>query len=143
MVDRGLVLRKLSELDTYLNQVREYAALKVSQYRKDWRTQRIVERTLQIMIEECVDIAGHIISDQKLRVPASYADSFRVLHEHGILKEDLCRRLEKMSKFRNLLVHHYDKIDPEIIIGILKKGLMDFEKFKKSILVFLEKQKTI
>jgi uncharacterized protein YutE (UPF0331/DUF86 family) len=40
----------------------------------DWKTRRIVERTLQIMIELCIDIAGHIISDRRLRVPVSYAN---------------------------------------------------------------------
>jgi uncharacterized protein YutE (UPF0331/DUF86 family) len=29
-----------------------------------------------------------------------------------------------------LIVHHYDKIDSEIIVGIVKKNLPDFEAFK-------------
>ena len=67
MVDKNLILRKLTELEEYLHQVSEYSTISVEEYTESWKTQRIVERTLQIMIELCIDIAGHIISDKKLR----------------------------------------------------------------------------
>ena len=82
MVDRDLVLRKLSDLDEYQNQLLEFKGLTVKQYRDDWKKQRIVERTLQIMIETCLDIANHIVSDQGYRAPVSYADIFKVLGEN-------------------------------------------------------------
>ena len=43
-----------------------------------------------------------------------------------------------MAKFRNLIVHNYDKIDAEIVVGILKKSLPDFDAFKKAVAKFLE-----
>ena len=69
MVDKAVVLRKLSELETYLLQVREFCGITLQVYKTDWRTQRIVERTLQMMIETCADIANHIVSDRGMRVP--------------------------------------------------------------------------
>lgn len=65
MVDKVLLLRKLAELEEYLRQIKEYANVSGEEYSKDWRIQRIVERTLQMMIETCADIAGHIISDRE------------------------------------------------------------------------------
>ena len=65
-----------------------------------------------MMIETCADIAGHIISDRGYRVPTSYADTFRVLYEKEILAKELFETMEKISKFRNIIVHHYDRIDP-------------------------------
>ncbi len=137
MVDKTLLLRKLAELEEYLEQIREYANISVEQYSKEWRTQRIVERTLQIMIESCADIAGHIISDRGYRVPTSYADTFRVLYEKDILTKDLFETMEKMSKFRNIIVHHYDRIAPEIVVNILKKDLDDFLTFKNVVIKLL------
>ena len=137
MVDKGLLLRKLAELEEYHRQIKEYAGIKLEQYSQDWKTQRIVERTLQMMIETCVDVAGHIISDQRYRIPTSYGDTFRVLHENNIVGKTLFDKLEKMAKFRNLIVHHYEHIDPEIVLGILKKDLDDFLEFKDSIIGFL------
>ena len=134
MVDKALVLRKLSELEEYLNQIREYSNITVSDYSNDLKTQRIVERTLQMVIETCVDIASHIISDQGFRIPKSYADAFRVLHEENILDTKLFDTMEKIAKFRNIVVHHYDKVDPEIVVTILRKHLDDFLSYKDAII---------
>ena len=97
MVDKTLVLRKLAELDQYLSQVKEYAGISVEQYESSWKTQRIIERTLQMMIETCVDVAGHIISDSGFRTPTSYSDTFKVLHENGALPAELFAKMEKIS----------------------------------------------
>jgi uncharacterized protein YutE (UPF0331/DUF86 family) len=137
MVDRDLVLRKLSELDEYQNQVQEFKGITVKQYREDWKKQRIVERTLQMMIETCLDIANHIVADRGYRVPVSYADIFKVLGENNVLEKKLVDRMEKMAKFRNILVHQYEKIEAEIIVGILKKNLKDFDQFRKAVVKFV------
>jgi uncharacterized protein YutE (UPF0331/DUF86 family) len=138
MADKPLILRKLAELDQYLKQVKEYARISVEEYQSNWKTQRIIERTLQMMIETCVDISGHIISDKDLRTPSSYSDTFKVLHENGILPKTLFAKMEKMAKFRNVVVHHYDTIDAEIVVGILKRDLDDFMGFQKAIVSLLE-----
>jgi uncharacterized protein YutE (UPF0331/DUF86 family) len=137
VVDKTLLLRKLAELEEYLGQIKEYTNVSAEQYSKEWRTQRIVERTLQMMIESCADIAGHIISDKGYRVPTSYGDTFRVLYEKDILTKDLLETMEKISKFRNIIVHHYDRIAPEIIVNILRKDLDDFLIFKNAIIKLL------
>ena len=134
MVDKALVLRKLAELEQYLGQIREYANITVEQYSSDWKIQRIVERTLQIMIETCVDIAGHIISDRQFRIPKSYADTFKVLHEENILEKQLFATMDKMAKFRNIVVHSYDVVDTSIIVIILTKHLDDFMTYKNAII---------
>lgn len=141
MVDETLILRKLGELDEYFRQIQEYGGITVTQYSTDWKVQRIVERTLQMMIETCVDIAGHIISDKGFRIPKSYLDAFRVLHEQQILNSKLFAALEKMAKFRNVVVHHYDKVDAEIVVGILKKDLKDFTGYRNAIVNFLKSNK--
>jgi len=139
MVDKGLVLRKLAELQEYLAQVKEYASVTVEEYEADWKTQRIVERTMQMMIETCVDIAGHIISDLALRTPTSYADAFKVLHESDILPEALFSEMEKMAKFRNIVVHRYDRVDAGIVVAILGKDLNAFVDYQNAIISLLEK----
>ena len=138
MVDKTLILRKLAELEEYFKQVKEYAEMSVHEYSKDWKAQRIVERTLQMMIEICADIAGHIISDKGYRVPTTYADTFRVLYENDILKKELFETMEKMAKFRNIIVHHYDKVDTEIVIGILRNDLNDFSAYRNAIITILK-----
>jgi len=142
MVDEMLILRKLSELDEYYQQITEYKNITISQYSGDWKVQRIIERTLQMMIETCVDIAGHIISDKGFRIPKSYSDTFLVLRENDILGKELFSSVDKMAKFRNIVVHHYDNVGAEIVVGILKKDLKDLTGFRDAIVSFLKTENT-
>lgn len=138
MVDRVIILRKLAEMEGYLGQIKEFSHITPQDYAKDWKTQRIVERTLQIMIEICVDIANHIIADRKYRVPLSYADTFKVLHEEGVINAELSGNMERMAKFRDILVHHYNKLDESTVVALLRGQLEDFIRYKDSILGTLE-----
>lgn len=137
MVDRLLLGRKLAEIDEHLRQIEEFRNITVSAYKKDWKKQRIVERTLHILIENCVDIANHLISDMGMRMPTGYADTFRVLNEHKVIGKSLFTTMERMAKFRNVIVHQYEKIDPAIVVSILHKNIPDFEKYKQAILKIL------
>lgn len=104
MVDETLILRKLGELDQHLGQLAEFSNITLDAYCADWKTQRVVERTLQIMLELCVDIANHIIADESLRPPKNYADTFVSLEERGVLSSELCSTMQKMARFRNIIV---------------------------------------
>lgn len=138
MVDKNLILRKLSELENYQSQIEEYKRITVKDYRDDWKLQRIIERTLQLMIEICLDISHHIISDRKYRVPTCYSDTFLVLFEQGLIDEKLFNILQQMTKFRNILVHNYEQVDPEIVISILRNNLKDFLLYRDAILKILK-----
>ena len=141
MVDKTLILRKLADLEIYFNQLCEYSNITVNKYEGDWKTQRIVERTLQVMIETCLDIAGHVISDRSYRIPKNYADAFRILHENNILNKALSDTMQKITRFRNIIVHDYDKVDAEIVVAVLKKDLKDFIAYKDAVIAFLKTDK--
>lgn len=140
MVDKALVMRKIMELELYLGQVGEFAAIGLEEYQGDWKTQRVVERTLQMLIETCADIANHIVSDNRMRTPTSYADTFRVLAENAVISAELFSVMEKMAKFRNVVVHQYESVDAEIVILVLRKHLGDFSMFKDAIISCLKRQ---
>jgi uncharacterized protein YutE (UPF0331/DUF86 family) len=103
------------------------------------RARRFIERTLHIAIEGCIDVAQHIISDEKLREPTSYRDTFVVLAENRILNPDDLAKFENIASFRNLLVHYYERVDDSIVFGIFKNNLDDFDLFVEKIIRFLDK----
>jgi uncharacterized protein YutE (UPF0331/DUF86 family) len=138
LVDKQIVLRKISDLETYYLQIKDFSEISAEGYLSDWKTQRIIERTLQMMIETCVDIANHIISDVGMRIPETYADTFKVLYENKIINPELFSVMEKMAKFRNIVVHQYEEVDSGIVILILKKHLSDFQQFRDAILSYLQ-----
>jgi len=138
LVDKILIMRKLAELEIYIKQMQEYSTITVKEYSKDWKLERIIERTLQMMIELCVDITNHIIADKKYRVPTSYSDTFQVLEEEGLISKKQYKTMKKMAQFRNIVVHHYDKIDETIVVNILRRNLKDFFEYRDSILKIIK-----
>jgi uncharacterized protein YutE (UPF0331/DUF86 family) len=48
---------------------------------------------------------------------------------------------QNMASFRNILVHHYEKVEDEVVFSIFKNKLGDFFLFKKSILEYINKDK--
>jgi uncharacterized protein YutE (UPF0331/DUF86 family) len=137
VVDRELILRKLTDLEQYITQVEEFRGITPEEYRSDWKTQRIVERTLQIAIEACADVANHIIADRNLRMPSTYAEAFEVLAEADILTAAQREAMVRMSGFRNLIVHEYARIEPAMVVRVLRERLGDFGAFRAAILRIL------
>jgi uncharacterized protein YutE (UPF0331/DUF86 family) len=137
MVDRDLILRKLSALETYLSQLAPYQDVKLAAYQSDWKTQRIVERTLHLAIEACMDVADHIVADRRLRVPETGAETFEVLGEAEILPIALAEALSRMVGFRNILVHDYARIDPAIVLRVLGTDVQDLERFRSAVILLV------
>ena len=137
MVNKVLIERILSDIDSNLNDLKNASDITWDVYRVDKRARRFVERTLHVLIEACIDIAQHIVSDQKFREPANYRDTFVVLAENNIIQPKDLEQFENMASFRNILVHYYEKVDDEIVFGIFKDNLADFDLFVEKIIEYL------
>ena len=129
MVDRELLSRKISKLLYYICQLQEADDINREKYSADPRSKAFVERYLHLAIEEVFDIANHLVSFCRWREPTGYRDLFMVLKEHDVIPVESLPTFQNMASFRNMLVHHYEKIDDEVVFGIFKKKLPDFILF--------------
>ncbi len=134
MVDRDLVLRKIAAIDEYLAQLAEYRQIDLETYRHDWKTQRIVERTLHLIIEACMDVADHLVADRRLPLPDTGAATFESLGHAGLVPDALARSLARMVGFRNILVHDYARIDRATVLRVLRIDIDDVERFRDVVL---------
>ena len=141
MVDKELLSRKISRLRTYTEALMSAEDIDWEKYKSDLRAKAFVERYLHLAIEEVIDIANHLISFFKWREPTGYRDLFQILKEHGILNEKDLPTFQNMASFRNMLVHRYETIDEELVFGLFKKRLDDFELFIRMVVNWVERQK--
>ena len=137
-VDHTVVESKLRFLKEYLSDLAEYESISLSNYRRNKKDQRFVERTLHLACECCMDTAAHIVSRLGLREPRDNKDLFKILAENNILSESVCGAMVNMSKFRNIVVHDYTRIDPEIVVGILRNNLQDLKRFASEVIRFMD-----
>jgi len=138
MREREVIESKLRFLREYLEDLREYETISLSNYQAHKKDQRFVERTLHLACECCLDIAAHLISRSGFREPKDNKDMFVILYENSVITGSTQKAMVKMAMFRNIVVHDYARIDPEIVVGILKKNIRDFKYFAKEILRFID-----
>jgi uncharacterized protein YutE (UPF0331/DUF86 family) len=94
---------------------------------------RFVEHTLQIAIQAALDVASHIVSDNRLGEPRTNREVFDLLGRHGWLAPSLVGVLRDMGGFRNALVHGYAEVDVSVVRDVLDRHLPDFEAFVAAI----------
>ena len=139
MVNGDVIIRKLSKLKEYVDELRLANDINWDEYRKNTRSRAFVERYIHIAIQTVFDIANHIISYHQWKEPETYRETFSILASHSILPHEKVVDFENMASFRNMLVHHYDKVDDEVVFGIFKNRLGDFDLFRESVLEYLKK----
>ncbi|HKV07279.1 MAG TPA: DUF86 domain-containing protein [Thermoanaerobaculia bacterium] len=92
-----------------------------------------VERGLQLGAELIFDIGGHILTAQYGVSPDQYRNVVRLLVQQGVVSPDLQDRFKGMAGFRNVLVHDYVRLDPEMVLGVLERAPEDFSLFVQDI----------
>ncbi|OAT80354.1 type VII toxin-antitoxin system HepT family RNase toxin [Desulfotomaculum copahuensis] len=129
MVDRELLMEKTKLLNEYINDLEEKKNITLDDLKNDKVLRRYIERTLHLAVEACLDTGNHLVADLALREPEDYKDIMTVLAEAGHLPKNKLARFKKMAQFRNVIVHDYARLDPEILLGILQKNLADLRLF--------------
>ena len=130
MVEPETIEGVFRNLDTYLDQLHQLAALRREELVDDLVKLGAAKYYLQVAIECCLDVANHVIARQGFRAPESYADSFTVLAENGVIEQHFASTARKMTRVRNRLVHLYWEVDANILYDILQNNLSDFDRFK-------------
>ena len=131
MDPNGVILSKLFVIDDYLLKLKNYLPVTKEELRNNWGLQKIIERSLQVMVESMIDIANRIISRNDGPLPITSSDSIVRLKDMGVIGKS--ETYIKMVRFRNLLVHNYDSLDVDILYAIVSSHLEDFEKFRREI----------
>ena len=88
---------------------------------------------MQLVIQAALDVASHIVSDERLGEPRTNRELFDLLARAGWLDGELAETLRRMAGFRNVLVHGYDVVNLEIVRDIVEHRLVDLEGFVAAI----------
>jgi len=127
MTDPALVAKKLALIETCLSELARLA--RPESLESDVRERRFVEHTLQLAIQAALDIASHIVSDERLGEPQTNRELFDLLERAGWIETSHAGALRNMAGFRNILVHGYDDVDVSVIRSILDHHLGDLAAF--------------
>ena len=127
MTDEELVAKRLAFIETSLRELRQLA--RPHDLASDVREERFVEHTLQLAIQAALDVASHIVSEERLGEPTTNRELFDRLSRARWFDADVADRLSSMAGFRNVLVHGYTDVDLSIVQDVLANHLGDLDAF--------------
>lgn len=131
MTDLDLLAGKLAFIETCVQELRTLA--RPIEMLHDVREARFVLHTLQIAIQAALDVASHIVSDERLGEPETNRELFDRLAQHRWLSAELAATMGRMAGFRNIVVHGYGGVSLEIAKDIVEHRLGDFVAFVTAI----------
>jgi uncharacterized protein YutE (UPF0331/DUF86 family) len=131
MTDADLIRKKLAFIETCLRELRSLA--RPERIRSDVREERFVEHTLPMAAQAALDVASHLVSDERLGEPRTNRELFHLLARAGILDRLLAERLADMAGFRNVLVHGYQDVDLAVVEEAPTSGPSDLTAFVATI----------
>lgn len=128
-----IVLHKVATIERCLKRIKDVYEGN-PQHLKDFTRQDSIILNIQRACEATIDLAMHIVSEQKLGIPKTSREAFELLQKANIIELELAESLMNMVGFRNVAVHDYQALNVEVLESIIEKHLDDFKKFTKMIL---------
>lgn len=130
-------LDRLRELAGYLRdavrQLRELGQPPRETFVTDPRATNSAKYLLIVAAEAALDMCNHLAARRGARSPEDYADCMAIMAELGIIDHDLATRLMRMSRFRNLLVHLYARVNDGEVHRVIREDLGDLERYLTSV----------
>src|SRR3989344_3386938 len=141
MIDKNFIKRKLKLMAEDLGYLEKFGDYNLSELAKDFMKQAAVERILERIVIRATDINNHLIAElgkgvEKVR---GYRDGFLRLADLGVYSQDFSEKMGDNARFRNILVHEYNNIEPELIHKKVREVLENFRQYSNYILKFIEK----
>jgi uncharacterized protein YutE (UPF0331/DUF86 family) len=129
LVDSDLILAKAGSVKRYLRRVIEKRNTGLQTFLEDIDRQESVLFNLQMAVQNCIDIAAHIIGEEGFGVPGSTSEMFYLLEENGYLDRNITEKMIKAVGLRNLIVHEYSKIDLAKVFEIAQNDIEDLNEY--------------
>ncbi len=134
MIDKDVILNKANKVDHHLSRIKEKRVISLEGFLADLDWQESILFNLQMAVQNCIDIAAHIISEEELGIAGSTNEMFYMLQENGYLSPELTENMVAAVGFRNLVVHEYGNIELRQVYQIAHQDIDDMEGFLKAII---------
>lgn len=129
MTNITVIENKISSARKYLKILGKYRQYSQKDIEGDVDRKGAVERYLYLAVQAAIDLAEAVIAYKNLRKPTTLSESFHILNEEDVIPAELMEEMVRMTGFRNVVAHDYEKIDYSIVYDVLQNRLSDIEEF--------------
>jgi uncharacterized protein YutE (UPF0331/DUF86 family) len=133
MTNVRLVVRKLGVLDEHVTRLRARRPAEVAAFKADLLLQDAIAMGVLVCVQEAMDIALHLASDNEWELATTYREAFDVLARHGVIDGTLATAMADAASVRNRIAHGYATMDAERLWSDLPVGIAAFQDFSSAI----------
>ena len=134
MIDKNVILDKASRIERHLKRIENKRSISLDEFLNDIDRQDILLFNLQVAIQNCIDMASHIISDQNMGIAGSTSEIFYLLQENNFISAELTGKIIGAVGLRNLLVHEYGHLDLKKVYDTIRKDINDLREFVATVI---------
>jgi uncharacterized protein YutE (UPF0331/DUF86 family) len=117
--------------------IQAYSALPDSDFWADERNLYAIKYLLLQAMEALGSICVHVLAKRFQVAVSNYATCFEELEKKGVLSSDLSKKLRKMIRFRNILVHRYWEVDDQRVLEYARHDIQDIMEMLRAVWYFL------
>ena len=132
-LNRDLIQSRFEDVRESVDRLREMRDLSEAEFLGDQDSLDIACYRLLIATEAAIQICFHVSAQRLHSTPESYSDRFKLLGKAGILDQLLAQRLQRMARFRDVLVHVYWEIDYHRVYDVLREDVGDLQTFVQAV----------
>jgi uncharacterized protein YutE (UPF0331/DUF86 family) len=128
-VSGEVLARKVAAIRTRTARVRELLPPTVEQFLTLRTEAEALILNLYLALQECSDLALHLVADLGLGVPGEPRAAFDALSRAGALSPELCGKLSAAVGLRNRIAHEYGALDLRKLYEAVRHDLGDLDDF--------------
>ena len=137
-LEREAILPRLDDIRKNLQRLEQLSQLSAETF-SEGDPFDLAQHHLRLALEGIFHISSHILSRMPGGRAVEYKEIAIKMGELGVISMEFAKKaLVPMAVIRNLLVHHYSKIQPERLRGIIQNHREDIEQFCGHIKDFLK-----
>jgi len=138
MANWELIEQHIQKMEEALAHLAKYQQISYQEFEKDLSLVWIVEKGLEILIQNLLDIGAHLLASEIKNDWDDYVEVIIKLGKHGVVPMEFADQIKRMAGLRNILIHEYLRVDLKKLFTYLKEGLEDFVRFIKYIREYQE-----
>lgn len=141
MLNKEFIKNKINYIQKELEYLANYQNCSFEEIVSDYFKHTIIERIIEKIINDALDINQHIISEDKdiKEVPNDYTETFLCMAKLQVFSNVFANNIAQSVGLRNILVHNYRKLDEKLFYKSIKYCLRDYTRYCDFILKFIKK----
>ena len=124
-----VIEQHIQNMEEALANLSKYKNISFEEFQKDLSLIWIVEKGLEILIQNLLGIGAHLLASEIKNDWEDYGEVILKLGKHGVIPQEFSDQIKGMAGLRNILIHEYLRIDLNKLFDYLKYRLEDFIQF--------------